>query len=219
MLAHRLPVGPRQLRSQSANAVIELLDLRLAQDGSGGLRLESVDQRREEVDILRLDRRELIVVLGERKWGSGGSATDIRSLLLQYSSVSLLLLLHISKRRRDRRLQIVVVVLQGFGCLWGPPIRLWRARGEPIGYRRSVSPRVALDFLQAHCKRLLQVFVEPIIDPCIARLHVRAPSLAGPGIRRIGRRTLRSTATSPLGRLVGKFRITSIVNTNGRKDP
>jgi len=67
VFAHGLAVGPRQLRPQRANAIIQLLDLRLSQYRSGRLCLETINKSGKEVDVFRLHWRELVITLGQRE--------------------------------------------------------------------------------------------------------------------------------------------------------
>ena len=66
MLAHRLTIASCQLRAKSANAVIQLLNLRLSEDRSRWLVLQSVDESGEEMDILCFHRAQLVRILGQR---------------------------------------------------------------------------------------------------------------------------------------------------------
>lgn len=65
MLAHGLSVGAGELRPQSADTVIQLLNLGFTQNGSRRLCLQAVDKGREEVDVLGFDRGKFVVVLGQ----------------------------------------------------------------------------------------------------------------------------------------------------------
>lgn len=68
VLRHGLTQRSRQFRAELADALVQLLYLRFAQDCSGGLVLEAVHERREEVDVLGLDVGQLVLVLGHDKW-------------------------------------------------------------------------------------------------------------------------------------------------------
>ena len=58
MLTHRLAVRPRELRTKGADAFVELLDLRFAENSTWRLVLETVNESSEEIDVLSFDGGE-----------------------------------------------------------------------------------------------------------------------------------------------------------------
>lgn len=204
VFAHGLAICPGKLGSQGADAVVQFLNLRLAQDGARGLGLKAVDQRGEEIDVFGLDWRQLVVVFRQdkrRRW----RVTFSRGLLLQGCRMLLLLLLHIGQRRRNCSLEIIILLL-GLMCCRGPAILLRRVDG-----RLCVTLGMALDFLQTHGERLLEVLVISLIDAGISWLH-RGGTARLVGVSRRGVRT--SCCRAPSSRLVLEFGVAPVVDTN-----
>lgn len=140
MFAHRFTVRAGQFRSQRANALIQLLNLRFAKDRAWRLVLEPVHKCREQVDVFHLHGRQLVLIV---RFILSGRCTR-RSLLLQLFGVYLLLLFHVLHAGSDRRLQIrifLILVLRSIAtCNRRLRLRLLRY----LGLRHVSRTRVAL---------------------------------------------------------------------------
>ena len=174
MFAHRLSVRAGELGSQGADALVELLYLGLAQDGAGSLVLQSLHQGREEVDVLRLDRSQLVVVLGQDKGGGRRGRGRLRRLLLQRGRMFPLLFLHVGQGGGNGSLQFDIILL--FLDLWHRLLEDARSLRLQLRLSHVASARVTFDFVQTHLQGSLQVFVEAIVDSRVARLHGRGRS-------------------------------------------